>query len=472
MSAAAVQRLVIERAELDGRLVHVLIENGVVAHIGDDPGGHDGERIDAGGGALLPGLHDHHIHLLATAASMASVDVADSPTLESALAAAPGDGWVRVVGYHESLFGPLDRFVLDRIEPDRPVRVQHRSGMMWILNSAALRALDAPLPPGAGRGPGGELDGTFLREDEWLRTHVAGTEQLRFDGLSDRLRRCGIVGVTDMTPVSTTADLGVLAAAVSSMHAAGFHLDVTAATSAALCDVIAPAPLRLGPVKVLADEDALPDFDDLVEWITSAHAHSRSVAVHCVTRAVLAFVLAAFEVAGTRPRDRIEHGAVVPPELAESIRSLGLIVITQPAFVHARGEQYRRDVDSADLPHLWPCASLLEEGIAVGTSTDAPFGPLDPWLAMDVAISRRTREGGVLGARERIGAAAAMSMWLTTANDPVGRPRAVRPGSPARVCLLDRRLADALASPADVRVVRTIASDLGGRSLGDPGTRH
>ena len=47
-------------------------------------------------------------------------------------------GWVRAVGYHESISGPLDRHRLDALVGDRPARVQHAVGVMWILSSAAL----------------------------------------------------------------------------------------------------------------------------------------------------------------------------------------------------------------------------------------------------------------------------------------------------------------------------------------------
>jgi predicted amidohydrolase YtcJ len=101
--------------------------------------------IDAQGGALLPGLHDHHIHLAALAARRASVpcgppDVEDEASLVSTLVRA-GTGWLRGIGYHESVAGMLDAATLDRVAPDRPVRIQHRSGRMWFLNTLALEAL-------------------------------------------------------------------------------------------------------------------------------------------------------------------------------------------------------------------------------------------------------------------------------------------------------------------------------------------
>ena len=110
------------------------------------------EVVDARGGAIVPALWDHHVHLRAMAAARASVEVGPpavhderelAGALRRAAAAAPPDGWVRAVGYHESVAGPLDRWALDRLVPDRPLRVQHRSGALWVLNSAALAATGA-----------------------------------------------------------------------------------------------------------------------------------------------------------------------------------------------------------------------------------------------------------------------------------------------------------------------------------------
>ena len=86
------------------------------------------DEIDAAGCALLPGLHDHHVHLRALAAAQASVQVGPewvrsaaelSARLRAADAAAPPGAWLRCVGYHESVAGPLDRWALDRLMADR-----------------------------------------------------------------------------------------------------------------------------------------------------------------------------------------------------------------------------------------------------------------------------------------------------------------------------------------------------------------
>ena len=70
----------------------------------------------------------------------------------------PGpDGWIRAVGYHASVAGELDREQLDALVADTPLRIQHRSGAMWILNSAGLARVGLADHP----------DGRLHSADDW-----------------------------------------------------------------------------------------------------------------------------------------------------------------------------------------------------------------------------------------------------------------------------------------------------------------
>ena len=128
----------IRRAELlDGRIVDVRIADGRISAVGTFQPEPLEPVIDAEFCLLLPGLHDHHIHVAAAAAALASVrcgppEVRDLDGLAARLRQ-PGTGWLRGVAYHESVAGLIDRDWLDRAVSDRPVRIQHRSGRLWIL---------------------------------------------------------------------------------------------------------------------------------------------------------------------------------------------------------------------------------------------------------------------------------------------------------------------------------------------------
>ena len=80
---------------------------------------------------------------------------------------------------------------------------------------------------------------------------------------------------------------------------------------------------------------------------------------------------------------------MVPPDLRSHLARLRLAVVTQLGLVAERGDDYRREVDDDDVPHPYPCRSLLEAGITVMGSTDVAHAT-DPWAAIAAAVRRRT----------------------------------------------------------------------------------
>lgn len=410
--------MILRDVEVDGVRCAVHVEDGVVVERGG------GEIVDGGGGALIPGIWDHHIHLRSLAALGASVDVSGGL---DALPRGPG-GWVRAVGFPSD----LDRAAIDCVAPDRPVRVQHRSGALWVLNTRALEAVG--LDPSS--------DGRLFRADAWLRDRLPAADA---DLSSLRLERYGIVGVTDMTPYDDVADLAGLGAIPQRVVATG---------SPRLAGATFPSGVEVGPVKIVLSDHALPSVDDVVAQITAAHGADRPVAVHCITRIALALLVAALDAVGGRPGDRVEHGAVVPPDLRDALVRHRLTVVTQPAFVRERGDDYLRDADADDVPHLYPCASLP----AVAGSTDAPYATADPWVAIAAAVDRRTASGAVLGAAEAISPRRALGLFLGAPEAPGGPERRIEVGAPADLCLLDAPLVDALAEPSSTSVIATYIS--------------
>jgi len=316
-------------------------------------------------------MHDHHLHLFAAAAAMASVDcsparVRDGNALAAAIRAHPADerGWVRGVGYFESVAGALDRRALDRIELVRPLRIQHRTGQLWMLNSAALARLDATAE---------HADGRVLRGDAWLRERLAPSAPPSLAVLSRRLAEHGVTRVTDATHTNCLEAVAAFAAA----RARGeLTQEVVVMGTLALADVATPPGVEIGPVKLHLHEPDLPPLDDAIATIRAAHEQGRSAAIHAVTRVEALFAVAALEGAGVRAGDRIEHLHVAPPECVASIARLGIAVCTNPALVAARREDWRRDLDPADFAELVDEAALRRAGVAVLHGSDAPYGPI------------------------------------------------------------------------------------------------
>ncbi|OBG90655.1 amidohydrolase [Mycobacterium sp. E136] len=391
-----------------------------------------GEQIyDAVGRTVIPGLHDHHVHLRSAAAALRSVrvgptEVRNRAELRNALASADvgPDGWIRAVGYHEAVAGPLDRAVLDEVSPPVPVRVQHRSGVLWTLNSAGLAHV------GMADHPDGRLRSADRSWSDTLQRNESGLTDV-----SDRLSGLGVTGVTDASPDAEIDDIVRLLEA----HRHG-----------ELCQrVHCLAPGK----RILHDTDL--DLDGLTAWIVERHRDGAPVAVHCVTAAQLVVTLSALQVAGMHPGDRIEHAAVVPDDSLAALAASGVTVVTQPNFVAERGDQYLEDVPAAEHHELWRVNSLLRAGVPVALSTDMPFGEGDPWAAMRAAVHRTTRSGMELGADERVAAREALAMFWGTGQDPLRR-RAVTPGEPGDLAVLESSPEDVLDALATDMVAATV----------------
>ncbi len=129
--------VLLRRADVDGRVVDVSVHGGVITSVGEGLDTEASEVFDVDGAAVLPGLHDHHLHLLAMAAARGSVDVRDAAgpeAFDAAVRAAATErpGGIRVIGYHEHHCGPLDETRLRALVGEVPARVQHATGAAWL----------------------------------------------------------------------------------------------------------------------------------------------------------------------------------------------------------------------------------------------------------------------------------------------------------------------------------------------------
>jgi predicted amidohydrolase YtcJ len=420
--------MLIQRATLlDGSVVDIRTEAELL-EVSDRLDPIAGEFVlDGAGKTVIPGLHDHHVHAYSAAAALTSVHIgpreihgADDLRRVLAEAEVGDDGWIRAVGYHEAVAGPLDRGALDAVEPRVPVRVQHRSGILWTLNSAGLAAVGLPDHP----------DGRLRSTDPTWSNSLARREP-RLAELSCELASYGVTAITDATP-----DLGV--DGIVRLAEAHRHHELL---QRIWC---------LAPGKRILHDDAL-DLAELTAWVGARHDAGGTVAVHCVTAAQLVVTIAALQAAGSRAGDRIEHAAVVPDDCMADLAALGVTVVTQPNFVAERGDQYLDDVPADEHRQLWRLASLLNAGIPVALSTDQPFGGADPWAAMRAAVNRMTHGGTVLGPDERIPADQALAMFFGTFDQPT-RPRTVASGELADLCVL-RASPDAVLAELDSEMV-------------------
>jgi predicted amidohydrolase YtcJ len=325
---------------------------------------------------------------------------------------------------------------------------------MWVLNSSAidrLRLDEGVHAPGVARDATGRATGRLLRLDGWLRDRMGPRATPDLGSVGRKLASFGVTGVTDATVSNAASELAELEAAV---ERGALRQRVVVMGGDDLPQPTHPLVSR-GARQVMLAESRLPPFGDLVTVVQHAHRKARPVAVHCVTRAELVFAVEAFREAGARDGDRIEHGAVLPPELLELVAALPLRVVTQPNFVFERGDAYLTDVEPADRPWLYRARGLCAAGIPLAAGTDAPFGAPDPWAAMHAAVERRTADGQSLGAEESLTPEQALALFTTSAHAPGAPPLPLAAGEAADLCLLDRPWSEARSALSSAHVRAT-----------------
>jgi predicted amidohydrolase YtcJ len=297
---------------------------------------------------------------------------------------------------------------------------------LWVLNSRGLEL--AGIASDTGR---------LFRADVELRRLPHDVPDLAPVGRL--LSQAGVTGVTDATVDLGDEGAAILADAVTS-GVLPLQVNVLGAV------VPESSPLSTGPHKIVLDEARGIDPGAVAAEIATAHDRGRAVAIHCVTVTEVLLAIDCIDAAGPLEGDRLEHASELPRHADAAVLRLGLTVVTQPGFIWARGDTYIREVAPEDHDILYRCGTLLDAGIPVGGSSDAPFGPADPWLAMRVAVERRTGSGTPLGLGERISSRRALDLFLSPLEASGAPARTIAVGARADLCLLDvpfdRALAD------------------------------
>ena len=199
--------------------------------------------------------------------------------------------------------------------------------------------------------------------------------------------------------------------------------------------------LRLGPTKILSDgsligrsafmccnyhADAMEGnanrgllqfpAEELRRRIVGAHRAGWQVAAHAIGDAALDVVMDIFEEAQqlhprSDARHRIEHVNVASDEQIRRLASLGLIPVPQGRFINELGDGAARALGPERTRLSYRVKALLDAGIEIPASTDAPVVSADPLLNIHDLVNRRTSSGAAFVPEERISVAQAVRAY-------------------------------------------------------------
>jgi predicted amidohydrolase YtcJ len=367
---------------------------------------------DAERGLVSPAFHDAHMHLLTLARTRSRVNCTASLSLADICAAVsaqatrnqPGS-WIRAFGYDESLLAERrhpTRRDLDGAASRHPVRVQHRSLHLDIVNTLGLRQLGLMdiVSPCVERDVAGQPTGRLWHAAELLHGRTRTTSDLSADvGLiCQELLRHGVTTVHDASVTNHELEWDLFHQLVDSGALSVRLFMLSGARNLHARHAARPptASVRRGPAKLVVNEsDADPS--DICALMTSARSAGQPVAIHATSEAELVIALDALRrsppVATNPTFDRIEHASVVPDALLPEVRAVGATVVGQPSMLSLRGDRYRADFPSDQHGWLHRVGTFLKAGIPYVASSDAPVAPADPQLMLRATRLRRTPNG-------------------------------------------------------------------------------
>ena len=142
----------------------------------------------------------------------------------------------------------------------------------------------------------------------------------------------------------------------------------------------------------------------LEERLTAAHANGWQLAVHAIGDGAVDVVLDILEAAQREfPREdcrhRIEHFGVASDEQVARAARLGVVPVPQGRFVNELGDGIARAMGEPRTRFCYRMRSLLDAGMVVPASTDAPVVDYPPLANIHDMVNRSTSSGAPWAAR-------------------------------------------------------------------------
>ena len=427
----------------------------------------DGTRvIDLQGKTLLPGFVDAHSHFPSSGLTTLGINLAPSPVggtdtlssllmqVEQAVGEQADGSWIIGFNYDDS---SLDiqrhptRQEIDRIAPDNPVYLWHRSGHMGVANSRALEvlgisALSVSTPEGhVERDASGQLTGLlqehaapplvdllkFTPKTKWFNVLLSARDEYLAAGVTTIQNGYAGKGMTYL--LRALQMLKILPQRIVVWPAHDKFDNQKAMLEFFERDTLSDESVfRLGAIKLIVDGSpqgrtawlrepyltetngvrdngsAAMDIKFLQHLVRGYHRAGRQLALHgngsaAIDAIITAVQLAQSEFPDSDLRHILVHGQTVQPDQLESLAALGMGVSFFPSHTYFWGDWYRQVLFGEErTAYISPLASASNAGVRFSLHTDAPVTPIDQLQVAWSANQRKTLTGAVVGAEESI----------------------------------------------------------------------
>lgn len=455
----------------------MVVRDGKIEKIGNDIACEDleGEWIDLRGRRVLPGIIDAHLHpwYLANAAKQLPCTAPLVESIEDMIRELrkqrelqSADEWIEGWGYDEGKLAEgkaPTRQDLDKAVADAPVVVTRTCGHIISVNSKALEIAgitkDTPDPAGGkiDRDANGEPIGILRESARHLVLNQMPVLSMEEDAqnladLSQFLFARGITAITDLMALSEPNDYMDMYNAARDkglgQRTVLYYMWDDLKKNPLLNEenTNRQLPVHIGGIKLfsdgsvsgktawvnppfLGDEEnygiATTSREELLGAAEMAKQHSVQVVVHAMGEQAIDLIVDTFyELEGWLPDGpsvRIEHAAMPTARALERAAKAGIAFVPQPIFIFAEIESYLNNLGLERTQTTYPVKSMLDAGIQVAFSSDAPAtawaDPVNPFVGIQSAVTRIAYDGTNTGQDERIDISTAIELYTRHAQE-------------------------------------------------------
>jgi len=465
------------------------------------------QLINANGKTVLPGFIDAHIHIwkvgnlktflldLRGVTSIAQMQ----DKLSDFIKQNPGTGWIQARGFNEvnmkeqRLPTSAD---LDKITTERPLWIIRTCAHIGIANSKAIElsnvTANTHVPAGGEMrlGDDGKPNGIFTETalgliSNHIPSYSADDYTRMIQAAEEELLSYGITSATDPAVMSDLLDCYHLLERENKLRVRVNAFPIRVPDGS---DEILPVPalfhsdkLLINTVKFFADGG----LSGMTSAVNKPYKNSTStgvlrltedffyplakeaadkgfnIATHAIGDKAIDVVLNVYEKIRTTSNVglRVEHLGLPSPTHLQRMREMGVHCVSQSIFLKELGKNFAMYLEDERLQRVYPYRSVLNAGINLAFSSDAPVvKDFNPITGIKTALYRRDAGGKTIGTDETISmneALYAYTLGAAKANGNDDEVGSIEVGKKADFIILNYRLKDTIGVYEPIHVIST-----------------
>lgn len=412
------------------------------------------KQINLKGTFVLPGFNDAHIHLWKVGSLMSHiVDLRGFNSKEKVLDALKSAGeknphrdeWILARGFNEAMWevpSLPDIRDLDTVFPDRPCQIMRTCAHIVIVNSFTLKRAgidkDTPDPEGGmiGHFENGEPNGILYESAlKLISVYIPEITEKQYKRMIlDAQEECLGMGITSITDpeiyqpqLKAYEELEKEGLLKIRINLFPVHLPALTPVKPKISKGKCDRKLQIDTVKFFADGGLSGqtaalfrpylgsenngilrmERDYFFKRAMKTQEKGWKIATHAIGDAAIEQVISIYKDLKKEENNqlchRIEHLGLPQEKNLQDMQELGIIAVSQPAFVRELGPNFRQYLDEEYQKGIYPYQKILNEKVTLAFSSDAPVvKDFRPLTGIKDSMERKDLNGFIHNKEEKV----------------------------------------------------------------------